>query len=515
MTKQIFFPAMTLATTTSLSLSKTEHEMDRSLKCIVIAVLCCLENIAYGLPVIDKPFTPQRDASEITDKLGQFIPPAMHQAKIPGLSIAIVRDGEVVYKQAFGLDNYWAEHPMTTDKIFEVASLSKPVTAYGVLKLVDQGLIDLDGPVTRYLPSAPADVTLRHALTHTSALQHIGHDGYAAGDAPGNTFSYSAAGYLLSGDVIEQISQQSLADYLATQVLAPLGMTQSGYGDFPSDKTRMAKPHSSTSIPLRLISIAGVGISLVLVLLTWISRWLIGVIKKSPYKKSSYWWKRCIAIGFSIALILLIYFMRANAILYALVAVPVLVALFLSILLLSAKRDRQIAGQSNLFRKRSFRVTLGLVLMVLTIFVIWQNRPLPIDFRGGSHASYAGLRATASDMALFLDELMAPTHIDEKLVQDMLQPQVQVNPHNAWGLGIGIQTQSKQKIIWHWGINYPGYQALMVGYPEHRLGIVVLMNGGVMLRRSGGFSGRGLELARNIVAEASGGEHHDYWIGIQ
>ncbi|MEE8118537.1 MAG: serine hydrolase domain-containing protein, partial [Gammaproteobacteria bacterium] len=186
--------------------------MNRSLNCIVIALLCCLPNVAYGLPVIDKPFTPQRDASEIADELSQFIPPAMQQEKVPGLSIAIIRDGEVIYKQAFGLDNYWAEHSMTTDKIFEVASLSKPVTAYGVLQLVDKGLIDLDEPVTRYLPSAPADVTLRQTLVHTSALLHVGTDGYARGGAPGDSFSYSPAGYLLSGDIIEQITQQSLAD---------------------------------------------------------------------------------------------------------------------------------------------------------------------------------------------------------------------------------------------------------------------------------------------------------------
>ena len=489
--------------------------MNRPLNCIVTAVLCCLANASYGLPVIDKPFTPQRDASEISDKLNRFIPPAMRQAKVPGLSIAIIRDGEVIYDQAFGLDNYWAEHPMTMDKIFEVASLSKTVTAYGVLKLVDQGLVDLDEPVTRYLPSGPANVTLRQALTHTSALKHIDHDGYASGGTPGDNFSYSAAGYLLSGEVIEEISQQSLADYLSIQVLAPLGMTQSGYGDFPSDKSRMATPHSSTSIPLRLVSIAGVGFSLLLVLIIWISRWIIGVVRKSPFKRSSSWWKSCIAIGLLTACIALLYFMRANAVLYALIAVPTLAALFLAVMLFSTKRDRQTSDRGKFFTKRAIRVTFSFVLMILTIFIVWQDYPLPIDYRSSSHASYAGLRATASDMALFLDELMAPTHIDENLVEDMLQPQVQVNSRNAWGLGMGIQTNSQQRVIWHWGINYPGYQALMVGYPEHRLGIVVLMNGGVMLRRDGGWSGRGLELAREIMAEAFGGEHHDYWIGIQ
>ena len=83
--------------------------MNRSLNCIVIALLYFSASMAYGLPIIDRPFTPQRDASEIADDLDRLIPPAMQQARVPGLSIAIIRDGAVIYSQAFGLDNYWAE----------------------------------------------------------------------------------------------------------------------------------------------------------------------------------------------------------------------------------------------------------------------------------------------------------------------------------------------------------------------------------------------------------------------
>ena len=73
--------------------------MNRFLNCIAIALLCCLVSVAYGLPVIDQPFTPQRDAGELADALDRFIPPAMQQAKVPGLSIAIIRDGEMIYKR--------------------------------------------------------------------------------------------------------------------------------------------------------------------------------------------------------------------------------------------------------------------------------------------------------------------------------------------------------------------------------------------------------------------------------
>jgi len=486
--------------------------INRSLKYVVSALLCCLANAAYGLPVIDKPFTPQRDASEMANALNQFIPLAMQQARVPGLSIAIIRDGEVIYKQAFGLNNYWGERPITTDTIFEVASFSKPVTAYGVLHLAEKGVIDLDEPVTRYLPEAPAGVTLRQALAHSSALTHVRPDGYAAGGTPGESFAYSAAGYLLAGDLVEHLSNQSLADYLTAQVLMPLGMAQSGYGDYPADKTRLATPHASTNFPVMFVFIFGFAISVSLVLIIGIGRWVIGLIRKSPFRKSSHWWKLCIVIGFSLAVLSLFYFFNtANAKHYAIVVIPIFTALLLSLVLLTAKNNPQKAQNKGNLGNRRVRVVLGLFLLVFSILAIWQSYPVPLDYRQPDHASYAGLRSTASDMALFLDELMAPTLIDETLVQDMLKPQIEANSYNAWGLGIGIQTNSKQKNIWHWGVNYPGYQALMIGYPEHRLGIVVLMNGGPMAYRTDGLSTGGLELARMIVAEAIGGEHHDYW----
>jgi len=489
--------------------------MNRSLNFIVIALLCCLAKAAYGLPVIDKPFAPQRDTSEMTVALNRFIPPARQQARVPGLSIAIIRDGDVIYKQAFGLNNYWAERPITTDTIFEVASFSKPVTAYGALQLVEKGVVDLDEPITRYLSGAPANVTLRQALVHSSALTHVRPDGYAAGGTPGSSFSYSAAGYLLASDLVEHLTNQSLADYLSAQVLTPLGMTQSGYGDYPADKTRMATPHASTNFPVMFVSILGFAISLSLILLVEIGRWVIGLIRKSPFKKSSHWWKICIAIGFSTAVILLFYFFKtANAKHYALVVIPIFTALLLSLALLTSKHEQQTVQHKKYLGNRRVRVILGLFLMAFSILAIWQRYPVPLDYRSAEHASYSGLRSTASDMALFLDELMAPTLIDEKLVQHMLQSQITASPHNDWGLGIGIQTNSKQKNIWHWGVNYPGYQALMIGYPEHRLGIVVLMNGGPMGYGKDGLSTGGLELARIIVAEAVGGEHHDYWKGV-
>ncbi|MFT5677206.1 MAG: CubicO group peptidase (beta-lactamase class C family) [Paraglaciecola sp.] len=77
--------------------------------------------------------------------------------------------------------NNWTSNALKPQQIFEVASLSKPVLAYGVLKLVDEGLVDLDSPINQYLKDAPESVTIRQALTHTSKLKQVGRSGYTSG----------------------------------------------------------------------------------------------------------------------------------------------------------------------------------------------------------------------------------------------------------------------------------------------------------------------------------------------
>ena len=289
------------------------------------------------------------------------------------------------------------------------------------------------------------------------------------------------------------------------EVLEPLKMLDSGYGDFPTDKTQMAQPHASTTFPLLVVLIFGLSISIVTLLLVASVRFFGIKFNLLKIKPTTAWVKLTIIISFTIAILLLFYFFNSfNARHYALIAAPVYSLLFLSLALLM-----------NLKKYKVQKLIIGSILLLTTLLFAWQRHAVPIDFRGSSPAAYGGLRSTSVDMAYFLDELMFPTNISKQTMTQMLEPQVEVNSHTAWGLGIGIQTHSMQKVIWHWGINYPGYQALMLGYPEQRLAIVILMNGGPMVYGWNGLSTRGLELAREIVAKSFGGEHYNYWLGIQ
>src|SRR5687767_7874161 len=98
----------------------------------------------------------------------------LDRQRIPGLAVAVVRGGETLSAQGYGLANVEHQVPVTPDTIFQSGSLGKMFTAAGVMLLVEDGKIALDDPIQKYLPDAPASwsaVTVRHLLTHTSGIR--------------------------------------------------------------------------------------------------------------------------------------------------------------------------------------------------------------------------------------------------------------------------------------------------------------------------------------------------------
>jgi CubicO group peptidase (beta-lactamase class C family) len=128
--------------------------------------------------------------------------------------------------------------PVTGETVFEAASLSKPVFAYGVLKLVEQGKLGLDVPLTTYLPKPYiagderlAKITARIVLSHRTGFPNWrGDDGsLPIYFTPGERFSYSGEGYIYLQRVVEQITGKPLNEYMTEAVFTPLGMTSSSY----------------------------------------------------------------------------------------------------------------------------------------------------------------------------------------------------------------------------------------------------------------------------------------------
>jgi CubicO group peptidase (beta-lactamase class C family) len=167
------------------------------------------------------------------DNVDRFIQAEMKRRHIPGLALAVVRDGKPVKVKGYGLADIENDVPVTPESVFELASLGKTFTATAVMMLVEEGKLRLDDPLGLYLPNPPEawkEVTVRHLLTHTSGLSGNGEDFrslrfgpfvakadmYDAvikdgmGARPGERWQYSDPGFFLLGMIPEKGERQEL-----------------------------------------------------------------------------------------------------------------------------------------------------------------------------------------------------------------------------------------------------------------------------------------------------------------
>lgn len=182
-----------------------------------------------------------RAKDEAVTRLEQGLPRLMADADVPGLSIALIRGGEVVWTRGFGVSSATTKEPVTDETVFEAASLSKPVFAYAVMKLVDAGKLDLDTPLVTYLPGAydVGDdariklVTARHVLSHTTGFPNWrprqGDTTLKIHFTPGERFSYSGEGFVYLSKVVEHVTGEKFEAFMKRTVFDPLGMTSSSY----------------------------------------------------------------------------------------------------------------------------------------------------------------------------------------------------------------------------------------------------------------------------------------------
>lgn len=171
-------------------------------------------------------------------ELRRRLPALIDSAMIPGIALGIIDGGELVWSGGYGSRDSQGGKISPARTVFEAASLSKPVIAYGALKLVDSGMLDLDRPLVRYTsyPELLGDprgqlITARMVLSHTTGLQNERHgeDSLHFSFDPGTRFQYSGEGYRLLGKAIEAITGKSLAETMKALVFDPLAMTRSSF----------------------------------------------------------------------------------------------------------------------------------------------------------------------------------------------------------------------------------------------------------------------------------------------
>jgi serine beta-lactamase-like protein LACTB, mitochondrial len=170
----------------------------------------------------------------------------MSRAGAPGVSVAVVMDGAVRYANGFGLADLENSVPATADTVYRLASISKPMTATAVMQLVEQGKLDLDSSVERYVPTFPKKewpVTIRQLLGHLGGIRHYRGNEISSTrhyqDAveplhifqddpliaePGTRYSYTTYGYNLLGAAVESGSGERFPDYLRRHIFAPARM---------------------------------------------------------------------------------------------------------------------------------------------------------------------------------------------------------------------------------------------------------------------------------------------------
>lgn len=174
----------------------------------------------------------------------------MDKAGIPGLSLAIIRDGYIVKVGSYGAANAETKKPINKSYIFQAASLSKPVLAYITLRLVDRGLLSLDTPLHSLLPSdrfANQDyaktLTARLILSHQSGLPNWGDTPLEFLFKPGARYRYSGEGYVYLQQVLSHITGLTLEQLAQQEVFKPLKMTNSYFLVPESVNAHVVNPH--------------------------------------------------------------------------------------------------------------------------------------------------------------------------------------------------------------------------------------------------------------------------------
>ncbi len=187
------------------------------------------------------------------DQVDDFVKSQLAERHVPGVAVAVIEKGRVVKLQGYGLASVEFSVPVTTETVFEIGSVSKQMTAAGIMLLVEDGKVGLDEKISKYLPNTPdawKEVTVRNLLTHTSGVKSYSSlEGFELSQrmkvtdfiqklsphpldfTPGERNIYSNSGFNLLAYIIETQSGKTYLEYMRERIFRPLGMTKTGDRD--------------------------------------------------------------------------------------------------------------------------------------------------------------------------------------------------------------------------------------------------------------------------------------------
>ena len=216
-----------------------------SIKLTLILVFGLLFNLTYAQ---------QKDDEQLVTYFDKIFS-EQFKTDEPGVTALVSRNGQIIYKKAFGMANLELNTPMQVDNVFWVASIGKQFTAVAILQLMEQGKLNLQDEITKFIPDYPTQgnkITIEHLLTHTSGIHNFSGmedpEKKLALDCtpnevidffknlpmrftPGTNWEYSNSGYFLLGYIIEKITGKPYSEYLEENFFKPLDMTNSLYAN--------------------------------------------------------------------------------------------------------------------------------------------------------------------------------------------------------------------------------------------------------------------------------------------
>ena len=178
------------------------------------------------------------------DKVDEYLKAEMQRAHIPGISVAVLKDGKIVKVEGYGLANVELNVPARAETVYKIGSVSKQFIASGIMLLIEEGRVSLDDKISKFLEGTPdtwKEITVRHLLTHTSGIvrEAPGFDPLKIQNdadviktayplplrfAPGEKWEYCNVGYFTLAEIIRKVTGKTWGDYLKERLFLPLEM---------------------------------------------------------------------------------------------------------------------------------------------------------------------------------------------------------------------------------------------------------------------------------------------------
>jgi CubicO group peptidase (beta-lactamase class C family) len=230
--------------------------------------------------------TDRNAIKNLSESLDKEIPIRLKEKNVPGIAVAVIDNGKVIYKKGIGFADLNNKIKVASQTGFNIGSTSKMFTAWGIMKLVESGKIDLDAPIEKYitkwrLQKSSFDnnkVTIRSLLSHTAGLSVHGYPGFQPNEKmpslvesldgengsakanepveiiiePQTKFKYSGGGYTILQLLIEEISGESFASYMQKEIFTPLGMKHTNFIINNHTLEHSAKPYDENGNEIKL-----------------------------------------------------------------------------------------------------------------------------------------------------------------------------------------------------------------------------------------------------------------------